>query len=324
MDISTQNFLMSKDTSKNDRGLTYKEVMKLDTNGDGRLSKQETSHHIGTRDLNALNQHLEASRKVQHQFSFITDDMVVYQRSALNTELFPGGVSGISAHDVDQGGVGDCYFLAAAAGLAEARPQDIVDMIQDNGNGSYTVDFPGFSKKITVQKPTAAELSKYAHKGKNGSTWVAVLEKAFAKYAHDKAWFKQDNRDELDGDTLGAGIHPLTGHSTNTDTLALTWKSTTRSRIEAALNKNRVVTASVNSLWGGDKIKDKHHLISNHVYTILDYDRSTDTLRLRNPWGWGNDTKGFQHSDGTNDGIFTMTMDEFYAHFSFIGYEEAH
>lgn len=324
MRIASQDFLRTLDSNRSDTGLSYREIMVLDKNSDGQLTGAETSHKLSARDLQTLNLRLSTHKQLQHSFAFIDDNSEVFSRSELNSTLFPGGVDGISAHDIDQGGVGDCYLMAALAGLAEARPRDIISMITENANGTFTVKFPGISKKITVSKPTDSELDKYAHRGRNGSTWVAVLEKAFAQYSKDQAWFKDAERGDIDGGFLSTGIHPITGHSTNTDTLALTWKSTTRSRIQNALKNKRVITASVNSLFGDKKSENQYNLPAQHVYTILSYDKATDTLRVRNPWGWGSDAKNFKHSDDTNDGIFTMTIDEFYERFSFIGYEEGH
>jgi len=329
MQTQTQTYLNSLDTNKRDGGLSARELKVLDRDGDGKISAAETGNRINTADLQLINQKLAAHQRAQAMFSFIDDNAVIFSRAELNTELFPGGVKGISKHDVDQGGLGSCYLLAAAAGLAHHRPEEIIKMITDHGNGTYSVKFPGVSKAVTIDKPTAAELNKYASRGSNGSTWVAVIEKAYAKHTNNSRWFSKDNKyDAVGGGFLSTGIHPLTGNSTNTDTLALTRKSTTRSRLQNALKNKRVVTASVNSvsaaIWGKDKTKDKYNLPSGHVYTVLSYDRASDTLRVRNPWGPGSDAKNLKHSDNKNDGAFTMTLDEFYEHFSFIGYEEGH
>src|SRR5690606_21916288 len=218
-------------------------------NGDGQISASETGNRVNATDLKQINQRLAVHQRAQAMFSFIDDNAVIFSRAELNTELFPGGAQGISPHDVDQGGLGSCFLLAAAAGLAQQRPEDIIKMITDHGNGTYSVKFPGVSKPVTISKPTEAELNKYASRGSNGSTWVAVIEKAYAQHTNNSKWFSEDDKyDAVGGGFLSTGIDPLTGSSTNTDTLALTRKSTTRSRLQNALNNKRVVTASVNSV----------------------------------------------------------------------------
>jgi hypothetical protein len=50
-------------------------------------------------------------------------------------------VGGISHTDVDQGEVGDCYFLSALANTALHAPAKILNMFYDNGDGTFTVKF---------------------------------------------------------------------------------------------------------------------------------------------------------------------------------------
>lgn len=60
-----------------------------------------------------------------------------------------------------------------------------------------------------------------------------------------------------------------------------------------------------------------------HVYTIMGYDNQTDKVKIRNPWGHSEaeETDGVA-SDGNEDGIFELTMDEFYKAFSMVAYEK--
>jgi len=46
---------------------------------------------------------------------------------------------GINPNDVHQGGLGDCYFMAALVLLAKNDPQAIKSLITDNGNGTFVV-----------------------------------------------------------------------------------------------------------------------------------------------------------------------------------------
>jgi hypothetical protein len=49
----------------------------------------------------------------------------------------------IDATHLSQGYLGDCYFVAPPAAIAETRPEFIEQMVKDNGDGSFTVSFFG-------------------------------------------------------------------------------------------------------------------------------------------------------------------------------------
>src|SRR5262249_25222461 len=88
----------------------------------------------------------------------------------------------ITAEAIRQGNTGDCYFLAALGSMAESNPRAVANMIKDNGNGTYTVTFPGDPENpVTVKAPTEAEMATY-QSGSQYGTWPAILEKAYAKH----------------------------------------------------------------------------------------------------------------------------------------------
>jgi hypothetical protein len=62
-----------------------------------------------------------------------------YQTSAL--PLFNPNTNAPSYLDVNQGYLGDCYFVAALGEVALQDPSAIENMITDNGNGTYSVLF---------------------------------------------------------------------------------------------------------------------------------------------------------------------------------------
>ena len=57
------------------------------------------------------------------------------------SELWSG--DGVNAGEFEQGTLGDCYFISALAAMAANDPDALEDMIQDNGDGTYTVTFHG-------------------------------------------------------------------------------------------------------------------------------------------------------------------------------------
>lgn len=230
-------------------------------------------------------------------------------------------LASINVDNITQGTIGDCFFISAVAGVAARDPQAIKDMIKDNNDGTYTVKFPGAPKPITVKAPSDGEIGMYATSGKDGM-WLTLLEKAYAQLRNASSSKSDNPHNAIDGgDFQDASIKLLTGHKVNTDSLTLNSRDTTRKRLMSALNPEdgikRVVTASTFADGDSDK-----NLASNHVYTILSYDPKTDTVKVRNPWGAGNDAKGLKNKDLNDDGTFTMTIGELDDHFSLIAYEE--
>lgn len=245
--------------------------------------------------------------------------------SSVNRQLFANGVNSVRPDNIRQGMIGDCYFLAAVASMArtpEGR-QRIHDMIQDNHNGTFTVNFPG-RDPVTVNAPSESELALYSNSGSDGM-WLSVLEKAYAQSQNNSAVFSSENPyDEIGGgDSLAAGIEAMTGHSVNTDDTAFTSESTLRSRLTDALSHGRVVTAGINEYAWSSGTED-NGLPQGHAYTVLSFDPTTDQVTLRNPWGHTEpvDANG-RPVDGTNDGTFTVSIAEFDRYFSDICYEEA-
>lgn len=324
MEIKTQKYLNSLDKDKN--GLKVSELKALDKDNDGNLTAQEIGlKNISSKDVSEINKrYKEASiDPISKIFNFDTNNSfpkspfepqkpvyngTVFSKNELNTELFPEGVSSIKASAINQSGAGDCYFLSALASLAEKRPYEIMNMVNDNGNGTYNVKLPGFDEAVTVTKPDKNYFNKEGvDYNDDGSLWPAVIEKAYLQ--------KYDKNSIMH--TLGNGIAAVTGHNSDFDWLSLTSNKTLRNKIEETLSAGRIVTAST----FGDGDKDKN-ISSSHVYSIIGYDRKTDLITIRNPWGPDGEPKGIKNPDSTKDGVFKLTMKEFNDLFSCIAFEE--
>ncbi|MCK6548698.1 C2 family cysteine protease [Myxococcota bacterium] len=239
-----------------------------------------------------------------------------YKIDRQSMDLFASGTPDWKS--VEQGRVGDCAYLAAIVAKTKNDPEAIKKMIKDNGDGTYEVTLPG-KKPVTVTRPTEAELAYYGTAGKDG-LWLSVLEKAVGQSQGrgNLLWNTKLPQDELDGAIGWRGINPITSRSTDGDLLVATTKNRTRTRLDDAFKNNRIVTAGIRNQIGSGETP----LPMGHAYSVVGWDRKTDTITLRNPWGRGElkDANG-KPRDGKDDGVFTMTMDEFYKHFSMINYE---
>jgi len=186
MDIKTQRYLqsLSMDQSAKDQGLTLKELKKLDADQNGQISQSEAEHKISTTDFDQINQRLKTAEQMQKTLSkslpfVVLEEIPVYSATELNSRLFPGGLEGVNPNDIQQGNIGDCFFLSTLTCLAKNSPEKIIDMIDELGGDRYKVTFPGAKYPVTVSLPAEEWQSKTGrdHNNQaNGSSWVQVLE----------------------------------------------------------------------------------------------------------------------------------------------------
>lgn len=243
-----------------------------------------------------------------------------------STDLFGKNADGTTvapdANAIRQGSVNDCWFLSAMGSVAYQNPNAIKDMIVPNKDGTYTVTFPN-GKSATVNAPTKAELAYGATSGQNGM-WANLMEKAYANVENNDAWFKKTNPiDQIDQARTpdnGTNVFSANG-SSDSDFLALTSADTTARKMEDAMANGRSVNALVGSnLLGGP---GPDGLPTGHIYAVEAYDPKTRTITLRNPWGHaerqGADGKP---KDGSDDGTFTVTVEEFNKMFTTASYAE--
>lgn len=239
-------------------------------------------------------------------------------------ETFPKGLDSIRPDHISQGEIGDCYFLAAVASMANTTSgkKQIQNMIKELPDGRVTVTFPG-KQPITLNKPTQSELSLYSNAGSDGM-WLSILEKAYAHQRNDSAWFiKRSNPyDKIgNGAMLGTGVGAVSGKWADTDVLLLTSTSALRLKLQQAVAQQQVITAGINKDLNpfGDG-KTANGLPEAHAYSVLTYDTKSDMITIRNPWGQTEVSDGAGPRDGVDDGTFKMPLSEFKSSFSMISY----
>ena len=103
--------------------------------------------------------------------------------------------SGISPDDINQGNLGDCWFLAAASSIAEFQGRMEKVFLNDKNESNSALNRPGIYgvNLFTLGVPHTVIVDDYlplhsdnrtlfAKPGDDSSLWVVILEKAFAKY----------------------------------------------------------------------------------------------------------------------------------------------
>jgi Calpain family cysteine protease len=246
--------------------------------------------------------------------------------------LFDAG--GPSMNDVNQGHIGDCYFLATLAETAKQNPGIISSMFTANGNDTYGVRFyiDGVATYVTVNNwlPTSFTNNTLTS---SGDIWASLAEKAYAQLQASGDITGTHHKYGNSFSTIGNDGNPahaieqLTGASTITEFFKTANENSWSEKVlNSSLHKtdssSGIASASlfatlVADLSKGDDVlvtsrqngKDEHGhrtLVSNHIFSVIGYDSANDTLELRNPWG----TRPDQHNDTTfKVGLSTLLSD---------------
>jgi hypothetical protein len=230
--------------------------------------------------------------------------------------------NGISYEDIDQGGVGDCYFLSGLAATAFRSPSTISSMFINNGDNTYTVRFfnNGVADYVTVDNYLPTDVSGnrvYAGWGGGSNTsstnelWVALAEKAYAQ-VNQSGWLGRNNTNSYAGIGWGNSyntMREITGRNTEGRGIpgqTLLGIPIEQSILISSFNEGRLIT-----LGTKDFNLSNSQVVADHEYTLVGYNSSTQKFKLFNPWGV---------DEGANSqfpGILELTWSELVGNFDY-------
>ncbi|WP_264029341.1 C2 family cysteine protease [Cellulosimicrobium sp. SH8] len=182
-----------------------------------------------------------------------------------------------SIDDINQGQVGDCWFLAGLGAVATTDPEFLREHIRLNDDGTYTVTMykDGEPVEIVVE-PTVPENGVG---GQNGEpNWVSIYEKAAAEY------FGGDYED-IDGGHSDDAFEAITGRpAERSGELSL-------SDIQDRLKDGPVAvgTEDDDAFWWWEDEVDDSRIVPNHAYVVTEVKEVDGEMRIHvvNPWGPG-------------------------------------
>lgn len=258
----------------------------------------------------------------------------------------------IDPNDILQGGLGDCYFLAAIASIASKphRLERIFLTKEYNREGIYVVALCINGVWEDVVLDDRFPCKRYSRKiafntSKNDELWVMLLEKAWAKihggYLNIAAGLTRE------------ALRDLTGASAKTFFTA-EGKDRLWSVMIESYNKDYVLTAGSDNLnYGSDAYISKIGIAGSHAYSVLGTfeilnvggrlqmlpyeDRNKyhpsqleRVVKMRNPWGtgewkgkwsdlcstWTNTLRDQLGAKIEDDGVFFIDFDNFCKYFS--------
>lgn len=244
---------------------------------------------------------------------------------------------GAEYFDPVQGGLGDCYFIAALSAVAWSRPyvmalrqrvtganqQEVVDRIDFYSSGTKSIEV---TERVPLVKGTHAWI--YARSAEAGEIWPAVYEKAFAK------WKTNDPTDEPNyGPIAGGWPVQATTELTNLAGVTKTCSTLTSNQIWSDVRSNCLSYRTINPMTAWTFCVTPAPvdytgtgIVGYHAYTILGWAfvNNIRYLVLRNPWGhngpvvnslagnWSAYDQSFWRSVPLNSGgVFAIPVDTF-------------
>jgi hypothetical protein len=221
-----------------------------------------------------------------------------------------------TAADVRQGAIGNCYFPAALASVAAARPDVIKNMIKDNGDGTYTVKFTpssygGAGRPVEIKVDGDLYARSYGGpiygSSLGGSTaadkmelWYPLIEKAYAQW--------KGSYDTIgNGGVAGKVMSEVMGKGYKYEYISSSNKDRVYEMIKRAAEGNQPMAAGTYGTSEAARYTNTG-VYANHAYSVLGVEEENGTkyVKIRNPWGQSE--HGF---DGKNDGFFRIELGKF-------------
>lgn len=241
-----------------------------------------------------------------------------YNYGEIVAELFVKGAideNKIDPNDVQQGQLGDCFFLAAIAAVARANPKALEKLIKDNGDGTYDVtlyvkkNFLSWSRSPTVikVKPEFPQMADgtpaYAKMGDN-ELWVMLLEKAYAQY--------EGSYKGIDGGYTEKAMGVLTGENGKSYKIKNYTEKELLEAISEAIKNKQPIVADSKKIGKKDKEKSKLakglNIIGGHSYPVKSV--SGNNISLQNPW------TNVNTEDSADNYDITLSISDFKKYFN--------
>ncbi|WP_029291363.1 C2 family cysteine protease [Cellulomonas sp. HZM] len=199
-------------------------------------------------------------------------------------------LDGASLDDINQGAVGDCWFLAGLGAELRADPSFVADHVTDNGNGTWTVTLyrDGKPVPVTVDGSVPGGSSpRFAHGPGGAPNWVSIYEKAFARF--------HGSYGDIEGGWGDQSMEAITGRDADRHTDGMFSDLPSLDEVKKQLDAGHPVTVGTKDdasvwPWGADDDDDRvfdKQLVSHHEYIVVKVEDTDDGERItvRNPWG---------------------------------------
>jgi len=266
-------------------------------------------------------------------------DKIIWARAEeiLDTQNYKIFEKGTSANDINQGNIGDCYFLSAIASLCKFpklidRLFHIKTKTKQHEYGIY-IFINGLWELVLIDDYFPCKENSVFKKfvfgsSKDNELWLSLLEKAWAKINGSYAKIGCGGTPNEVFDVLTEAYSEYyTVNKNNKDDL---WK-----KMIDAKQKGYVMTAGTSGDVHNLPIEEMG-LSPSHAYTVLDLHdiNGEKVMRLRNPWGYGEYSGDWSDTSkkwteelkikyglvNKDDGDFYMSYDDYLKYYIVMGF----
>ncbi|MBN1943093.1 MAG: hypothetical protein JW849_07340 [Phycisphaerae bacterium] len=200
--------------------------------------------------------------------------------------------------DINQGSVGDCYFLAAVSSLSQTDPTIIQQMITALGDGTYAVRFYSGSTEVYLRIDGDLPVNSsgnlvYARTSDTSEIWVPLIEKAYCHFRYG-----QDSYASISGGWMDDVYREVTGVSATFQYTYNYSTSTLATYLRNNLNAGHAVTL-------GSYSSAASPVVGGHAYQVVSIDAS-NYVTVYNPWG----VDGRTWDSNYNDGLLRLSISQ--------------
>jgi hypothetical protein len=202
-------------------------------------------------------------------------------------------VNGVNYTDINQGYLGDCYFMTSLAETALQNPSIITNMFVVNGDGTYTVRFynSGRPQYVTVDSYLPTDASGHliyanvgaAYGNTGNELWAALAEKAYAQ-ANEMGFIRpgstgsgQNAYSAVESGYIYAALGQITGQAT-TPFSSIAVASNFQTIVDAFSHGKEIGFATVPNPISSS-------IVGSHAYAVVGCNAANGTITLFNPWG---------------------------------------
>lgn len=209
--------------------------------------------------------------------------------------------------DIAQGMLGDCYYLASLASLAQASPQRVEQLIAPLGDGTYAVRFYRGGEEVYLRIDADLPIYNqfylaYAQTSLSGELWVPLLEKAYAYFRYG-----ENSYESIEGGWMNPVLVELTNQPASWRSPRDLSSSDLFTYIQDALVAGKPVSAGTHAMAGGP-------VVGSHAYMVQSVQQigSDRYVTFYNPWG----VDGQPWDTHPEDGLVRLTMPQVANYFS--------